>query len=173
MRHRLSTFILAGLVLAAAGLAIALTGGSFNLPSTAILTGGDRTAGSGKVNVSAIGGYGTAMAGGSLTMVSGVLSSVKTARTGLGLAHAYPTPFTPSSGHDRITFTQMPARATIKIYTLSGRLVKELSKNDSTDSLIWRPVANEQGAPLASGVYPFTLIQPGIGTKQGKIMVIK
>lgn len=173
MKHRLTTFILAGLALAAAGLAIALTGGSFNLPSTAILTGGDRTAGGGKVNVSAIGGYGTAMAGGTLTMTSGTLASVKTARTDLSLAHVYPTPFMPSSGHDRITFTQLPVRVVIKIYTISGRLVRTLDKDDSADSFVWFPVTNEQGAPLASGVYPFTLAQPGIGTKRGKIMVIK
>ena len=158
---------------AGAELAAALTGGSLSIPVSAILTGGNVSTGGSLRNISAIGGHGTAMSGGTMSLIPGALASIKTARPDTSEAHAYPTPFMPSKGHDRVTFTQLPAFATIRVFTLSGRLVRSLEKNDSTDSLIWSPVVNEQGTPLASGVYLFTVIQPGVSKRRGKIMVIK
>lgn len=158
---------------AAAGLVAAISGGTLAVTSSAVLSGGIRSTGGAKVNVSAIGGHGTAMSGGALSLFPGTLSSVRTASLDTGLSHAYPTPFKPSLGHDRITFTRLPAKAVIKIFTLSGRLVKTLSKDDSSDALIWRPVANEQGASLTSGVYLYTVIQPGFSSKRGKLMVLR
>jgi len=52
-------------------------------------------------------------------------------------------------------------------------LVKTLSKSDSSDRLVWSPVANEQGSTLASGVYVFIVTQPGVSQKKGKIMIIR
>lgn len=153
--------------------AAAIAGGTLNLPSSAVVTGGLRSTGATLVNYSAIGGHGTLMSGGTMSLIPGPLASAKTARMNTSDSHAYPTPFMPSKGHDRITFSQLPALVTVKVFTLSGRLVKTLEKNDSTDSLVWRPVVNDQGAPLASGVYPFTVIQPGVSKRQGKVMVVK
>lgn len=156
-----------------AALAAAITGGTLSIPISAVVTGGNVTSGGTLRNVSAIGSYGTAMSGGTMTLTPGALASARTARANTDEAHAYPSPFMPSKGHDRITFTQLPAAITIKIFSISGRLVKTLEKNDSTDSLIWSPVVNDQGTPLASGVYLFNVIQPGVSKHQGKIMVIK
>lgn len=164
-------FALAGA--AGAALVAAISGGSFLLSSTAVISGGTRSTGGQKVNVSAIGGHGTIMSGGAFTLFPGALASVRTASLDTARAHAYPTPFEPAKGHDRITFTRLPPETIIRVYTVSGRLVKTLSKNDSTDSIIWRPVANERGAPLASGVYLFVVSQPGFPSKRGKIMVLK
>lgn len=177
-QRRLAVLALAAAVLAAAGLAgprlaAAISGASFNLPVSAVITGGLRSTGGSLINQSAVGGYGTAMTGGTLSLIPGTLASVKTARLDLETAHAYPTPFMPSKGHDRITFTGLPPHVTIQLYSLSGRKVKTLEKNDTTDSLIWTPVNNDQGAPLASGVYLFTVTWPGFSKKQGKIMIIR
>lgn len=165
----------AALALLAAGprLASAISGGAFNLPVTAVISGGQRSTGGSLVNYSSIGGYGQAMTGGTLTMIPGPLASVAAAKLNLDTAHAYPTPYIPSQGHTKITFTDLPALVTIQVFSLSGRLVKTLMKNDSTDSLIWSPVANSQGASLASGVYFFTISQPGFGKRQGKLMIIR
>ena len=175
LRRRL---VLAAACLALAGaagaaLVTAISGGSFLISSTAVVSGGARSTGGGKVNVSAIGGHGTIMSGGAFTLYPGALASVRTASLNTALSHAYPTPFEPAKGHDRITFTRLPPEAVIRVYTVSGRLVKTLSKNDSTDSLIWRPVANEQGTSLVSGVYLFVVSQPGFPSKRGKLMILK
>jgi len=156
--------------------------GALCLPDTAINAGGNclKSTGAGSCLsaaglrlISSIGSHNTFMQGGTLQLWSGVIAAAKTAAFDARGAHAYPTPFLHSQGHDRITFAQLPAQATIKIFTLSGRLVKTLSKLDSTDQLVWTPVANEQGSLLASGVYPFIVIQPGVSKKQGKIMIIR
>lgn len=158
---------------AAAGLVAAIAGGTFAITSSAVTAGGARSAGGSKINVSAIGGHGTTMSGGTYTLFPGAVASVRPASLDTGRAHAYPTPFMPSQGHDRVTFTRLPAETTIRVYTVSGRLVKTLTKNDSTDSFIWKPVANERGTPLASGVYLFVVSSPGVGSKRGKLMVVK
>lgn len=163
----------AALGLAGPRLAAAISGAGFNLPVSAVVTGGLRSTGGSMVNHSSIGGFGTASSGGTLTLIPGTLASVKSARLDLQTAHAYPTPFMPSKGHDRITFTGLPSKVTIQVYTLTGRKAKSLEKNDSTDSLIWSPVSNDQGQPLASGVYLFTVTQPGFSKKQGKLMIIR
>ncbi len=180
MKHDYSRFILSAgaatltlLALSIPRLASAISGGTFNIPVSAVSSGGVRSTGGALVNYSAIGGYGTVMTGGTLTMLPGTLSSVKAARLNLDAAHAYPTPYMPSKGHDRITFTDLPPLVSIKVFALSGRLVKSLEKNDSTDKLIWMPVANDQGSALASGVYLFSLSQPGKPKRQGKIMIIR
>lgn len=168
-----SAAALALCALAGPRLARAISGGTFNLPVSAVIPGGLRSTGGTKVNYSAIGGHGTVMTGGTLTMRAGVLASVKAARLNADDAHAYPTPFVPSSGHTKITFTALPALADIKIFSISGRLVKTLHKNDSTDSLVWSPVTNDEGGLLASGVYPFIVVQTGGNKRQGKLMIIR
>lgn len=174
-RRLLFAFAAALALFALAGprLAAAISGGAFNLPSAAVTTGGGRSTGGSMVNYSVVGGYGEAMSGGTLKMIPGTLASVKTSRLDLEEAHAYPTPFMPSKGHDRITFTGLPSEVTIQIFSLSGRKVKTLTKDDSTDKLIWHPVTNDQGSPLASGVYLFTLSQPGLSKRRGKLMIIR
>lgn len=153
--------------------AFAATGGTFNIPVGGVISGGTRSTGAAYVNYSSIGGYGTVMTGGTLTMTPGILASVKGASLNLDEAHAYPTPYIPSRGHTKITFTDLPALVTIQVFSLSGRLVKTLMKNDSTDSLVWSPVANSEGTPIASGVYLFVITQPGFKKRQGKLMVIR
>lgn len=164
---------LALFALAGPRLAAAISGGAFNLPSSAVITGGLRSTGGSMTNYSSIGGYGTAMTGGTLTLIPGTLASVKTSRLNLDGAHAYPTPFIPSKGHTGITFTALPPQVKVRIFSLSGRLVRTLEKNDSTDSLLWSPVVNEQGSPLASGVFLFSLSDAGTRKRRGKIMIIR
>lgn len=170
---RIFALALMSVALAAPRLATAATGGTFNIPVGGVISGGTRSTGGALVNYSSIGGYGTVMTGGTLTMMPGILPSVAGAKLNLDEAHAYPTPYMPSRGHTKITFTDLPALVTIQVFSLSGRLVKTLMKNDSTDSLVWSPVANNQGSALASGVYLFTITQPGFTKRRGKLMVIR
>jgi hypothetical protein len=113
------------------------------------------------------------MSGEGLLLWPGVVAAVKTSAADTSFSHPFPTPFMPSQGHDQITFSSLPSEVIIKIYTLSGHLVKTLSKSDSSDRIVWKPVANEQGSTLASGVYLFIIKQPGLSEKKGKLMIIR
>lgn len=97
--------------------------------------------------------------------------------TDLSTVYAYPVPFRPNAGDaarygswtDLITFTNLPAYGTIKIYTISGQLVRQLDVTPPT--LKW-DVKNSDGAQVASGVYIWE-ITTGSSRKTGKLVVIK
>ncbi|MCG3204167.1 MAG: hypothetical protein KCHDKBKB_00873 [Elusimicrobia bacterium] len=86
--------------------------------------------------------------------------------------HAFPVPFTPStnSSHTKITFTNLPASGTIKIYTTDGRLVVELPI-PNTSLLDWA-VTNSKGEKLATGVYIY-LIKGDSTRYEGKLVIIR
>jgi hypothetical protein len=102
----------------------------------------------------------------------GLLAPAYAATTSISNAHVFPTPFKPALGHDRITFTELPPAATIKVFTVSGRLVKTLVKNSATTTFVWLPVANESGASLGGGTYVFHVDSPTV-RKRGRFMVIR
>lgn len=118
-------------------------------------------------------GASTPMTGGTLSLTPGVLGAAVAARADLETAHAFPTPFRPSRGHDRITFRGLTTNAVIRVYTLTGQLVRTLSKSDgSTQDLSWHPVTDAQGRNAASGVYLY-VVDGDSGRKTGKLMIIR
>ena len=73
-----------------------------------------------------------------------------------------------------MTFNQLPSECRIRIYTLSGELVRELHHSDLVG-----PVAQEQwdgktsgGATTASGVYVWR-VESDSDSKNGKLMIIR
>jgi hypothetical protein len=92
--------------------------------------------------------------------------------TDLSSAHAFPVPYRASTHTGGITFRNLSSRATIKIYTLDGRLVKTLSSPNTGGALTWNPVVNEEGDAVASDVYIYR-IENSEQKKIGKIMVIR
>ena len=180
--ERRRRLLLCALAVAAGGRLAAeiLPAGSFQVVFPFFNGGGTGTAlqGGGAVLVASIGqGAATAMTGGGVSLESclgGCVSpSASPTQQNLDSAHAFPVPFRPSLGHDRITFRGLTARATVRIYTLSAELVATLTKDDPTSGdLVWRPVVNSAGEPIASGVYLY-LIDGSPGRAKGKLMVIK
>jgi hypothetical protein len=79
----------------------------------------------------------------------------------------YPSVFQPSKGHTGITFDQMTANSTIKIYSTTGGLVKEI--HAPTGVYLWN-VKNDGGEDIASGVYLVRVSGSG-GDKTFKIVV--
>ena len=77
-----------------------------------------------------------------------------------------------SAGASRLQFQSVPASCTIRIYTLSGNLVRTI-KHSSTDSgaAEW-DLLSEDGRQVASGVY-FYHVESDYGTKSGRFAVIK
>lgn len=132
-------------------------------------TNGDRNV------ISSLGTTGVAkMKGGTYELGTGVVGGIVPSEANLDKAHAFPSPFMPSKGHTFITFSQVTANATIRIFTLTGELVKEIIKRSSgTDRISWSPVENEQGQGVASGVYVFVIEADSGQVKTGKLMIIK
>ncbi len=72
-----------------------------------------------------------------------------------------------------VTFSHLPAQATIRIFDLSGVLVKTINKNDPTQFIRWN-LQNDNGYPVASGVYVVYVDMPSIGTtKVLKLAVVQ
>jgi len=115
----------------------------------------------------------TPMSGGTLSLMPGGMGVPPLATADFSFVHAFPTPFQPALGHDRITFRGLPPKVTIRVYSVSGQLVQTLTKNDPfTADLVWTPVTNASGRNLASGVY-FYQVTGDNGRASGKIMVIR
>jgi len=53
---------------------------------------------------------------------------------------------------NRIKITNLPKRATISVFTVSGTLVKKIKKDDNISSVDW-DLKNDFGIPIASGLY--------------------
>ncbi|MBI4057586.1 MAG: Ig-like domain-containing protein [Elusimicrobia bacterium] len=100
-----------------------------------------------------------------------VFAMIGSLDTSLADAYAYPVPFKPSQGHSQITFTNLSSLATIRIYTITGNLVRELEETDGDGQLGW-DVKNKEGVPVSSGVYLY-LIKSQTDTKKGKLVIIR
>jgi len=95
----------------------------------------------------------------------------------LSSAFAFPVPWQPNDGDPKtggpegITFANLSSEGTISIYTLTGELVKKINFSGTGDPVIW-PGRNENGEPVASGVYIY-YIKNGTEHKSGKLIIVK
>ncbi len=77
-------------------------------------------------------------------------------------------------GERKIEFIHLPAECTIRIYNITGDLVKTLTKDFSaTDGSIFWNLTSEDGMEIAPGLYIYHVDAPGIGEHIGKFAVIK
>jgi hypothetical protein len=100
--------------------------------------------------------------------------------TDLSHAYAYPVPWKPSAGKDEtgtladgITFTGLGSAATIRLYTLSGELVRALQfeYTGGAEQQKWDGT-NEQGEAVASGVYLYR-IENSREHVTGKLIIVR
>jgi len=77
-------------------------------------------------------------------------------------------------GERKIDFINLPAKCELRIYTMSGYLVKTLYKDSmpGDGSLSWNLVS-EDGMDIAYGIYVYHVKAEGIGEHIGKFAVIK
>ena len=81
------------------------------------------------------------------------------ARSSIDMINVVPNPYYGYSEYEtnqldnRIKITNLPQKATISIFTLSGTLVRTLKKDDSSISSIDWDLKNDYGIPIASGLY--------------------
>ncbi len=88
-------------------------------------------------------------------------------------AIAYPEPISLLSGKVLTFWGTGVAYGTIRIYTLTGELVKELRETNGNDKITW-DLTNEQGEKVVRGIYLYTASNPKEpkGNK-GKITIVK
>ncbi|MCH8011428.1 MAG: hypothetical protein IIA61_05700 [Candidatus Marinimicrobia bacterium] len=92
----------------------------------------------------------------------------------VGAASWEPQTSSVGRGERRIYFIHLPQKCTIRIYTISGHLVKIL-EHDSTISdgqELWNLVSRD-GMNVAYGIYVYHVDAPGIGEKIGRFALIK
>jgi len=94
----------------------------------------------------------------------------ETAQNALQLINAVPNPYYGYSSYEnnqvdnQIKITNLPQKCNIKIYTLSGILIREIRKDELKTSVNW-DLKNQVGIPIASGAYLIHVDAPEIGEK--------
>ncbi len=71
-----------------------------------------------------------------------------------------------------VTFSHLPEQATIRIFNLAGILVRKIEKDNASQFADW-DLLNEDGLPVASGIYVANIEMPGLGEKNLKIAVVQ
>ena len=102
--------------------------------------------------------------------------NVALAQGELGRVQAVPNPYFAHSSYELdqfnrvIHFTHLPAQCTIRLFTLSGSLIRVIQKNDATSQVTWN-LETDSGLPVGSGIYIYHVDAPGVGNKIGKVAV--
>ncbi|MFH1502327.1 MAG: hypothetical protein ABIG03_04705 [Candidatus Eisenbacteria bacterium] len=109
---------------------------------------------------------------------SGVIYPREGIPTSLSGIQVIPNPYRASAdweygGNRRVTFVQLPEACTIRIYTVAADLVRTL-RHESLDSdqEFW-DLKNSDGEEVAPGVYIWALEADGIGSAEGKMLIVK
>jgi len=81
---------------------------------------------------------------------------------------------TTGRGERKIDFINLPAKCTIRIYTLSGKLIKTIYKDSGyLDGTVSWNLITDDGMEAAYGIYVYHVEAPGIGEYIGKFALIK
>ncbi|MFA6434098.1 MAG: T9SS type A sorting domain-containing protein [Elusimicrobiales bacterium] len=115
-------------------------------------------------------GYGT-IGSSRYTLNWSVVNSWRPPQDTMATSHVYPNPCDLSKGCTGVTFTRLTAKATVRIYTLSGELVRTIEKSSNIDSEGW-DLKNSAGRQVAGGLYIY-FNQGGGSTKKGKLIIIR
>ncbi|MFA6583636.1 MAG: T9SS type A sorting domain-containing protein [Elusimicrobiaceae bacterium] len=157
-----------------AGPSFAMAGTKYSVRMLTQSSGGSATSLTGRT-YSVLGSLGQMGAqnssGAKYSLNSGIINSLQPAMATLDYAYAFPNPFKKKLGHTTITFTKLTYEVSIKIFTVSGELIKTLGKSNSIDSIIW-DARTESGQYAASGLYIY-LIESGGMRKTGKLIIIR
>jgi hypothetical protein len=71
-----------------------------------------------------------------------------------------------------VTFNHLPREATLRIFNLAGSQVRLLEKNDDSQFFRW-DLLNDNGLPVASGVYVVHVDMGDLGTKILKLFIVQ
>ena len=115
-----------------------------------------------------------------VTPTAVVTNNLALAREVVSQIKAFPNPYYGANRAETdkvsrfITFNHLPTRATIRIFNLAGALVRTIEKNDATTQFQRWDLQNENGLPVASGLYIVFIDMPDVGTtKTLKVAIIQ
>jgi len=109
-------------------------------------------------------------------LVSGTATPPPPATTTSGFSpQVYPNPWRSDRGYPaQITFDQLTGgNTTIKIFTVSGHLVKTLSTQNSGLSTVTWNLTNDSGDRVASGIYLYVITDTAGDKARGKVAIIR
>lgn len=94
------------------------------------------------------------------------------AKKDISAINVFPNPYYGSNKRERnkyqrfVTFNHLPPRAKFKVYTVSGVLVASFEKpDDGTQYATW-DLQNDNGLPVASGLYYIHIEMPGLNVEK-------
>lgn len=87
-------------------------------------------------------------------------------------AHVYPNPYKPSKGHTKIWFADLTGHTRVRVFNVAGELVYDDELDTPIGELGWE-VQNNNGEPIASGVYIYLLTNDANSKKKGKLAIIR
>ncbi len=86
------------------------------------------------------------------------MSSTAIAEADVDMINVYPNPYYAANSQETnrfdkfVTFTHLPQMATVRIFSLDGKIVRVLDKDDTSQYLRW-DLRNHRDLPVASGAY--------------------
>ena len=95
----------------------------------------------------------------------------------IDMINVYPNPYyglhelEESRSEKYVSFNHLPQKATIRIFTMGGTMVREIKKDDSGQFTQW-DLANQYGYPVASGLY-IIHIETDYGEKILKLALVQ
>lgn len=99
------------------------------------------------------------------------------AATGLERIRVVPNPYYTRSRYQLsqfnkiVRFINMPENATVRIFNLSGQLVRTIRKTDPNTSILEWDLETDRSLPVGSGVYIYHVDAPGAGSTFGRMVV--
>jgi hypothetical protein len=112
---------------------------------------------------------GKPMYGWSMDEIATTLGSHDALDEALKMINVVPNPYYAYSEYEenrlqnKVRIINLPDKATIKIFTTDGVLIKTIRKSDSKTTFVDWDIKNEKGIPIASGMYLFHVQLDGIG----------
>ncbi|MFB6248253.1 MAG: S8 family serine peptidase [Salinibacter sp.] len=91
----------------------------------------------------------------------------------LSNVYLYPNPYRPRRQDGGLTIAGLPGRATVRVYTPGGRLVRVLSVDDNRDGAAEWDLLDRRGRTVPSGVYLFRVNAPNQSPVLEKAAVIR
>jgi hypothetical protein len=110
--------------------------------------------------------------------VTPVKNNATLAKNQAALVNVFPNPYRGFNIEERdpvnrfVTFTHLTPQAKIRIYTLSGELIRTIEHTDGTQLERW-DIRNANDVPVASGIYIAHVELPGVGERVLKLAIVQ
>jgi flagellar hook assembly protein FlgD len=110
------------------------------------------------------------MFGFSLDNYAPIIGSNEVMAEALKIINVVPNPYYAYSSYElsrldtRVKIINLPDKCEVKIYNVSGKLIKTYKKDSPITSIEW-DLKNSKGIPVASGVYLIHVDVPGVGER--------